>query len=180
MTQPTSLTPASKIATAISDLLTRKATHEAALGKIVQELADLEVAARVMRTYGFDVPDVNTLEHATPMRAVALKQLDRTVTKRERILTVAVEMLKSGPLLTDRLLDELGKRDVAVSGDDRKAQIRNLSSYLSRAQTELGIEATRAGWTAIRPKSESLNAENGNSQHEAFNVQPVPEEGRNS
>lgn len=160
------------IAAAVARLQAQKAAMEVELSKVVNELADLEVTARMMRKYGIETPAEE--DQAAPMRAVALKQLDRTISKRERILGVASEMLASGPLLTEALLAELGIRDITVSGDDRTSQIRNLSSYLSRAQAELGIKATRSGWTKVAEKGEDLINANGNSQGEVFSVQPSP------
>lgn len=158
-------------------LQSQKAALEADLAKVAKELADLDVTARMMRKYGIEMP---VADQPTPMRTVALRQLDRTISKRERILGVASEMLTSGPMLTEALLAELARRDISVSGDDRTSQIRNLSSYLSRAQAALGIKATRAGWAKDVSKDENLSNANGNSQGEVFSVQPVPDEGRNS
>ena len=165
------------ITAATALLQSQKAALEADLAKVAKELADLDVTARMMRKYGIEMP---VADQPTPMRTVALRQLDRTISKRERILGVASEMLASGPMLTEALLAELARRDISVSGDDRTSQIRNLSSYLSRAQAALGIKATRAGWAKDVSKDENLSNANGNSQGEVFSVQPVPDEGRNS
>ena len=145
---------AANFANDLSELRAEKSRLQAELAVVDKRLIDLEVTERVLKSYGLGVAEV-AQETAPPARAIALRQFSKSITKREQILTVAAELLKIGPVQTEALLDALDQRGISVSGDDRKAQIRNLSSYLSRAQTELGISATRAGWATAAQKGEA-------------------------
>ena len=147
---------ATKFANDLSDLRAEKLRLQAELSAVEKRLIDLEVTERVLKTYGLGVIDSAQVS-STPARATALRQFSKSITKREQILTVAAELLKSGSVQTEALLDALDQREIGVSGDDRKAQIRNLSSYLSRAQADLGITATRAGWATAAQKGEALD-----------------------
>lgn len=110
----------------------------------IQELVSAEkVVAKVVARYGHSLSTSDsTTSAARPVVVAGIRKSNR----REQIFSKALELLPSGALLTERLVDALEEDGVAVPGDDRKAKIRNLSSYLSRAQQELNIRPSRQGW----------------------------------
>lgn len=124
---------------------------EVEIRSIDGEVGQIATALEVLAKRGFRLE--RPVQPA--VKAAAESMLQATVSKRVKILTVAVEMLQIGSATTEAILDRLDIAGIQVSGGDRKAQLRNLSSYLSRAKPELGLDSTRNGWMMPTKKGES-------------------------
>lgn len=127
------------------------------LALIDAELKKLESAKEVFLS--FTNPPVSsrpTVRHQTGLGVVVEGFVDgyRMASKRDRILSVADELLKDGfPRTTEEILAKLDEAGVGVSGSDEKTRLRNLSAYLSKAKAELRIESSKVGWVK-RPMDE--------------------------
>lgn len=105
--------------------------------RIDASINEIDSALKVFAKYSSD-------EEKTPIAAQT--SLRRTISKREQIFNGVMEILSDGKTRhTDEVLKELAARGVEVGGDKPEA---NLSAYLSRAKTELGLDADRRyGWS---------------------------------
>lgn len=132
-----------KIQERATSLQERKQFLEAEIANIAAELNRLNTAMAVYAEMGGHAGATTT---RSPVTRAAITSLHRTITKREQILSAALELLQSGAKPTEEILDGLAAKGIVVSGDDRKTQLRNISAYLSKAKGDIGIEATRLGW----------------------------------
>lgn len=98
---------------------------------------EIELALKVVARYAS-----NAGKPAIPAQI----SLRKTLSKREQILEGVLAILADGKARhTDVLLKELSASGVEIGGDIPEA---NLSSYLSRAKDELGLNADRRnGWS---------------------------------
>jgi hypothetical protein len=141
--------------TFVEILSSKQAELSKAQSKVVelqQEIADLEAAVKVLAKYAALVSP----QADASVKNAAVRTLHRTITKREQILSIAhAEVLEKQPILTDVLLEMILSKGVTISGGDKKAQLANLSAYLSRGKEELGIEPSRHGWILSSKKAKA-------------------------
>lgn len=142
-----------KIRERAAELKDKKQSLEVEIANVSMELERLKTVESVYLEMNLD--DVAAEAHS-PVTRAAITSLHRTITKREQILSGALELLQTGAKLTEEILDGLVGKGIVVSGEDRKTQLRNISAYLSKAKDEIGIESTRMGWML---KSQKVNGD---------------------
>ena len=118
----------------------REKELHAEIERIAAEITRLATAESVVREMSGDI------DLPKSFKVVKAFQVLRRETKRDQILKGALEFLEFGPLQTEEILSRLIANGVDIAGEDQQAKMSNVSSYLSKARKEIGIEHTKSGW----------------------------------